>query len=124
VQRESWASTIEWRGCTECLPHATIEALPRDGIALQVTFSVERPAVRRPTASWPPTIRQRDIGGGFEGVSSRFGVFQLFARFGTVEGYVWAFFGRADPTARQLERANAELRTMHAPRSLPCQRPC
>jgi hypothetical protein len=119
VQRESWASTIRWRGCSECLPHETIAALPPDGIALQVGFSIEHPPVGERTASWPPAIRPRDVGGGFEGVSSRYGVFQLAARFSAVDGYVWAFFGRAHPTPAQLARANAELRTIAAPASLP-----
>jgi hypothetical protein len=59
----------------------TIEALPPDGIALQVAFSVEHPAVAGPIARWPPTIRPRDVGGGFEGVPGRYGVSQLAARF-------------------------------------------
>jgi hypothetical protein len=112
VQATSWASTIRWRGCRECLPHETIAALPPDGIALQVTVARERPLVARRTLRWPPLIRARDVTAGFEGVPHRYGVYQLFARFGHVEAYVWAFFGRARPTARQLAAANAELQTV------------
>jgi hypothetical protein len=108
VQAASWAATVPWRGCGECLPHRMIEALPRDGIALQIEVAVEHPLVAR-RASWPPTIHAKDVHPGFEGVSSRYGVYQLFARFGRVEGYVWAFFGRAHPTTAQLAAANAEL---------------
>jgi hypothetical protein len=98
VQATSWASTIRWRGCRECLPHETIAALPPDGIALQVTMVRERPLVARRTLRWPPLIRARDVTAGFEGVPRRYGVYQLF--------------GRARPTARQLAAANAELQTV------------
>jgi hypothetical protein len=53
-------------------------------------------------------IRARGVTAGFEGVPHRYGVYQLFARFGHIEAYVWAFFGRARPTAGQLAAANAE----------------
>jgi hypothetical protein len=111
VQAASWAATIPWQGCGECLPHQMIAALPRDGIILQVTVAVERPLVAR-RALCPPPIRARDVGAGFDGVSRRYGVYQLFARFGQVEGYVWAFFGRSRPTAAQLAAANGELETV------------
>ena len=112
VQATSWAATIPWRGCRECLPHQTIAALPRDGIALQVTVARERPLVAKRALRWPPLLRARDVTAGFEGVPHRYGVYQLFARFGRIEAYVWAFFGRARPTAEQLAAANAELRTV------------
>jgi hypothetical protein len=112
VQAASWAATIPWRGCGDCLPHRMIAALPPDGIVLQVTVAVERPLVARRAGSWPPAIRPGDVGAGFEGVSSRYGVFQSFARYGRVEAYVWAFFGRARPTRAQLAAANSELRTV------------
>ena len=112
VYASSWAATIRWRGCGECLPHQTIAALPPDAIALQVTVAVERPLVARRAPRWPPPIRARDVRPGFEGVPRRYGVYQRFARFGHVEAYVWAFFGRGRPTAGQLAAANAELRTV------------
>jgi len=112
VQAASWAATLPWRGCGECLPHQMIAALPRDGIILQVTGAVERPLVARRTPSWPATIRAQDVSAGFESVSHRYGVYQLFARFGRVEAYVWAFFGRAHPTAAQLAATNPTLQTV------------
>ena len=112
VQAASWAATLPWRGCRECLPHQMIEALPRDGIILQINVAREHPLVAKRAGSWPPKIRSRDISAGFEGVPHRYGVYQLFARFGRVEAYVWAFFGRARPTAVQLGAANAELHTV------------
>jgi hypothetical protein len=111
--QETWAATVPWRGCGECLPYRTIEALPPDGIALQVEAVLEHPLVaRREPTAWPPTIRAVDVQGGSEGVSTRYGVYQLFARFGRIEATVWAFFGRAHPTRTQLAAANAELRTV------------
>jgi len=86
--------------------------LPADGIILQVTGAVERPLVARRTPSWPATIRAQDVSAGFESVSHRYGVYQLFARFGRVEAYVWAFFGRAHPTAAQLAATNPTLQTV------------
>jgi hypothetical protein len=112
VQAASWAAAIPWRGCGGCLPHQMIDALPRDGIILQVEVAVERPLVARRALSWPPAVRARDVTGGFEGVSDRYGVYQLFARFGRVEAYVWAFFGRTHPTSAQLAAANAALHTV------------
>jgi hypothetical protein len=111
LQAGSWAATIPWRGCGACLPHRLIEALPPDGIALQVDVAVESPLAARRGGAWPPVIRPGDLS-GIEGVPSRSGVFQLFARFGRVDAYVWAFFGRAQPTAAQFAAANAELRTV------------
>jgi hypothetical protein len=112
VQTTSWAATIRWRDCGGCLPHKTIAALPAGGVALQMTVAAERPLVARRALAWPPIIRGRDVKAGFEGVPRRYGVYQLFARYGGVEAYVWAVFGRARPTAAQLARANGELRTV------------
>ena len=109
VRAASWAATIPWRGCGECLPHRMIEALPRGGTILQVDVAVEHPLVARHALAWPPTIRPRDVSAGFEGIPRHYGVYQLFARFGRLEAYVWAFFGRAHPTPAQLAAANAEL---------------
>jgi hypothetical protein len=39
-------------------------------------------------------------------------VFQRFVRTGTLERFLFVWFGRAHPTRRQLARANAELRTV------------
>lgn len=112
LQASSWASTRPWRDCAECLPHRTIATLPRDGIILQVTISTAGRHVGRRGGAWPPTIRAGNLS-GIEGVSSRYGVFQRSARYGRRDVYVWAFFGRARPTASQLAAANAELRTVH-----------
>jgi hypothetical protein len=108
VQSDSWAATTPWRGCGACLPHQMVASLPPAGIVLQVDVAVERPLVARSARAWPPTIRANDLS-GIEGVPSRYAVYQLSARFGHVEAYVWAFFGRTHPTPKQLAAANLEL---------------
>jgi hypothetical protein len=68
-------------------------------------------ACRAAGRAWPPKIRAKDLG-GIEGIPSRSGVYQRFARFGPVEAYVWAFFGRSHPTSKQVAAANADLATV------------
>ena len=112
IQVSSWAATVRWRDCANCLPHKTIAGLPPEGIALQMTLAIEHPLFAKRRVEWPPTIRAADIMAGFEGVSNRYGVYQSPAfRIGQREVFLWAFFGRGHPTAGQLARANAELAT-------------
>jgi len=111
-QVSSWAATIPWRGCGDCLPHQMIARLPRDGIILQITLSIQRPEPALRALSWPPRVTSHSVGAGFEGIPARYGVFQLYGASGRCEAYVWAFFGRAHPTASQISRANAELRSL------------
>lgn len=108
----SWAATIPWRGCGDCLPHQMIARLPRNGIILQITLAVERPVTAQRTLAWPPRVTADSVVAGFEGISARYGVFQLSGASGRCDAYVWAFFGRAHPTAIQIARANAELRSL------------
>jgi hypothetical protein len=111
VQASSWAATIPWRGCGDCLPHQMIRSLPPSGVVLQITTAVERPLRSKRGRSWPPTIRTSEVQTGFEGVPQRYGVYQSFAHYGKIEAYVWAFFGRSNPAVDQLAAANRELRT-------------
>lgn len=110
AQASSWAATIPWRGCGFCIPHQTLAALAPNGTILEIQVATERPSVAA-AGIWPPTIRSGDVG-GLEGVRRRNGVYQRFARYGRVEAYVFAFFGRAHPTASQLADANTELATV------------
>jgi hypothetical protein len=110
----SWAATVRWRDCPECLPHRTVARLTPDGIALQLQLSRERdpPNWMRPLA-WPPRIHS--VSAPFEGLPQRIGVYQ---KIGFVHGYtvsLFAFFGRPQPTPRQLSRARAELATVKFP---------
>jgi hypothetical protein len=104
----SWASTIPYRDCRNCVPpHETLAALPPGGILIQLATFRERGSSR--TRSWPPRIRARDVSAGFEGVPRRYGVFQFTAQTGRFDRSLYVWFGRAHPTPGQLERANAEL---------------
>jgi hypothetical protein len=112
VQASGWASTVRYRDCPNCSPpHKTLAHLPPGGIVIQLSNGRERPS-RAPTGTWPPGIRARDITVGFEGDPGRHGVFQRFVRTGTLEHFLFVWFGRAHPTQHQLARANAELRTV------------
>jgi len=112
TQAESWAATVPWRDCPECLPHRTLAALPPDGIAMHLTVAVEDPPVGRASSSWPPRLHAGDLVAGMEGVPSRYAVFQRVARVGRRELFVWVFFGRSRPTPAALRAANAVLRSV------------
>jgi hypothetical protein len=109
-QVTSSAATTRWRDCLECLPHRTLAAMPADGIAIQVSVAIEHPARVKPAFAWPPQIRRGDVNAGFEGLPGRIGVYQGSTRVDEREVFVFVFFGRGKPTARQLDRANTELR--------------
>lgn len=108
-----WASTVPNRDCPHCVPpHRTLAELRPGGILLQLgTYRAERPP-QASLAHWPPRIRRKHlIAGGGEGIPRRVSFGEWFIRHRDVEHYLWVWFGRADPTRRQLARANAELRT-------------
>ncbi|HJQ49762.1 MAG TPA: hypothetical protein VJ838_04555 [Gaiellaceae bacterium] len=112
VTAEAWASTVRYRDCPNCSPpHKTLAALPPGGIIIQLSKGRERPAYG-PRRSWPPRLRASQVVGPFEGAPRRIGVIQVTARTrDDVEYFVFAWFGRAHPTRRQMARANAELGT-------------
>jgi hypothetical protein len=114
VQANGWASTVSYRDCGDCgPPHRTLAALPPDGIVIQELNGTERP-LKIGSRPWPPRIRAGDVTAGFEGEPSppKRSVFQYSARTGSTERSLFVWFGRAQPTAQQLARANAELRTV------------
>jgi hypothetical protein len=113
VMAEAWASTVPYRDCPDCVPpHKTLATLPPDGIVIQLTDARERPPYGRP-GSWPTRIRASQvISGPFEGTPAHISYTQLVVRSPhDVEHFLFVWFGRAHPTAQQLARANAELRT-------------
>jgi hypothetical protein len=116
VEASSWAATVRLRDCANCLPHRTLAVLPANGIVLQLTVAIEHSGFRPARARWPIRIDRQDIVAGFEGISARYGVFNRIRRIGALEVSVWAFFGRAKPTAAQLARADAELARVRLPR--------
>ena len=109
-QATSVASTIRFRDCLECLPHRTAAVLRAADIAIKVGVAVEHPIRTKRTFAWPPRVTRRTVIAGFEGLPRKIGVYQGATRFGHREVSVFIVFGRAAPTNRQLERANAELR--------------
>jgi hypothetical protein len=112
VQANGWASTVEYLDCGNCVPpHRTLAALPPDGIVIQELNGKERP-VKIGSRPWPPRISASDVTGPFEGEPPQYGVVQYTARTGSTERSLFVWFGRRHPTARQLARANAELRTV------------
>ena len=84
--------------------------MPADGIAIQVTVAIEHPARLKPTFTWPPQIKRDEVHAGFEGLPGRIAVYQGSTRVGGREVFVFVFFGRGKPTARQLGGASARLR--------------
>jgi hypothetical protein len=111
----SWASTVRWRDCVDCLPHNTVGALPAGGVAIQVSLIRENPLTAKERLTWPPQVRAADLVSPFEGLPSRIAVYKRFARSGSNEVYVLVLFGRSRPDARQLALANAELRSAKLP---------
>ena len=113
AQAGSWATTGEWRDCTECLPQRTLAKLPSDGIAM--TLVVGRgPNAPKQRLDWPPPLRAGDAK-SLEGLPARIGVIQRSGRLHGFTTYLFAFFGRARPTAAQLARAQAELGGVELP---------
>jgi len=108
TEARSWASTVPFEDCAECLPRKTLAKLAPDGVVIQVTRTLERPPVARRAPVWPPTVRSSQIG-SLEGVPPRIGVYQRFVRVGDSEITMFVFFGRAHPSAAQLEAANDKL---------------
>ena len=110
----SWAATVRWKDCSDCLPHRTIASLPSSGLAIQVSLIRERPVTAKSALIWPPHVAAADVG-GLEGLSNRIGVYQRFARVGEFEVQIFVFFGRSRPTASQLVAANKELHATRLP---------
>jgi hypothetical protein len=109
-QATAAASTLRLRDCVECLPHRTVSAMKPGDTTVKVTVAIEHPTRARREFAWPPRITRRDVSAGFEGLPSRIGVYQGQTLVGKHEVLVFVVFGRAHPTDRQLQRANAELR--------------
>jgi hypothetical protein len=111
----SWASTVRWRDCVDCLPRKTVGALPAKGVSIQVSLIRENPAVAKETLAWPPKVRVADLVSPFEGLPPRIAVYKKFARVGAYEVYLIVLFGRSNPNASQIALANAQLRSAVIP---------
>jgi len=114
VMAVAWASTVPYLDCPDCFPpHKTLATLPPDGIVIQLTDAQERPPYGQP-GSWPTQLQASQvIRGPFEGEPASISMIQLVVRSPhDVEHFLYVWFGQAQPTADQLARANAELRTV------------
>jgi hypothetical protein len=109
-QVASVSSTSRWQDCVECAPHRTLAVIPAEGIAIRIGVAIERPLRVPRTFAWPPRIDRAEVRAGFEGLPSRIGVYQASSRVGTLEIFLFVYFGRSRPTAGQLNAANTELR--------------
>jgi hypothetical protein len=109
-QVTSLASTTRWRDCVECLPHKTLAAMPRSGIAVQITVAVEHPVRAVHTFAWPPQVKRAQVQAGFEGLPGRIGVYQAASLIKGREVSLFVWFGRSRPTVSQVSKANTELR--------------
>jgi hypothetical protein len=111
-QVESWAATTRWRDCGTCNPpKKTLAALTPDGIAIYLSLNRKPNSPEPKRLAWPPRLRSGDVKGSIEGVPKRIGYIAKFGQVRTSVAYVYVFFGRRHPTASQLGRAKAELRT-------------
>jgi hypothetical protein len=114
TQVESWAATIRWRDCAKCGFHRTASTLSANGIAIYLVLGSEPRQSSATQLRWPPRIRAREAGGPFEGLPRQ----GYFGRGGRLRGFsaqLFVFFGRPDPTATAIARANAELRSAKLP---------
>lgn len=110
----SWASTIPYRD--ESLgfpPSRTLAALPPDGIV--VLARLDQYGRTNAPAGRPPFRLSDFVEGSFEGLGPENSPRQLGVHVDDYDLQLWAFFGRAHPTAEQLARAQEELDRLQLP---------
>jgi hypothetical protein len=116
-QTDSWASTVPYGDPpNQFPPHATLAALPADGIAI-VAWLARHPSNRSELPAGRPPFQLTDAQRGpFEGVPPTFATYQIGAYVpGRFDVVLWVFFGRAHPPSAQLDRAQAELERLRLP---------
>lgn len=105
-----WAATVPCTDCAADLPLRTLAALPPGGVVIKlVNFRIGD--THPPERLWPSRVRASDVELSHAALTGR-SLF-LAMRAGRTGAIDWSFlvlFGRAHPMARQLARANAELR--------------
>jgi hypothetical protein len=111
VRAVGWAATVPCRDCTADLPLRTLAALPPGGVVIKlVNFRIRD--THPPQRPWPPLIRQSDVELTHAALTGRPLFLAMHAgRTGSTDWSFLVWFGRAHPTATQLARANAELRS-------------
>jgi hypothetical protein len=115
-QTFTWASTISYLDTPfQFPPHSTLDALPPDGIAIDV--QLYGPDERARPAAFPFRMAQAGAPGSFEGVGPRTPLYGLGGRVPgqRYSAHVSVFFGRPHPTHDQLAAADAELARLTLP---------
>jgi hypothetical protein len=116
-QTTSWAATVPYRDPpTQFPPHATLAALPADGIAI-VAWLSRMAGLQSELPTREPAFKLAQAHEGpFEGVPTGTATYQIATnvpdRFDVT---LWIFFGRPHPTREQLDRAQAELDALRLP---------
>jgi len=111
----SWAATVPWRDCQDCaIARRTLASLPADGVVVYLLLA-SGAQLPRNALQWPPRLRAAAVVSPIEGVPARIGYFGRAGRLRGFTAQLFVYFGRRDPTAAQLARAEAELRSAHLP---------
>jgi hypothetical protein len=112
VRALGWAATVPCRDCAPDFPLRTLPALPASGVVIKlVNFHLG--GTHPPPRPWPPRIRTSDVERTHTPPTGS--PLFLAMRTGRTRSIDWSllvWFGRAHPTATQLARANAELRSV------------
>src|SRR6266508_4491211 len=116
-QTTSSASTVPYRDPpNQFPPHATLAALPPDGIAIVAWLSRNAGSRSELPDRKPPFKIAQAQNGSFEGVPSDRATYQLLAHVpGRFDVTLWIFFGRPHPADEQIDRAQAELDRLRLP---------
>ena len=116
-QTTSSASTVPYRDPpNQFPPHATLAALPPDGIAIVAWLSRNAGSRSELPDRKPPFKIAQAHNGSFEGVPSDRATYQLLAHVpGRFDVTLWIFFGRPHPADEQIDRAQAELDRLRLP---------
>jgi hypothetical protein len=122
-QTWSWAGTVPVLDEPFSFAQRTLESLPDDGIVIVVQLS--RNSIAPPTASdrnfpvlQPPyQLSQAHVSEAWEGQVRDLPEYVILSRVrkGQYNAEIRVFFGRPDPTAEQLGRAQAELDRLRLP---------
>jgi hypothetical protein len=116
-QTTSWAATVPYRDPPDQFPpHETLAALPPDGIAIVVWLSRSPGSGGELPVEEPPFQLADAERGSFAGVPADRATYRIGASMrGGADVTIWIFFGRPDPSDKQLDRAQAELDSLRLP---------
>jgi hypothetical protein len=116
TQTTSWASTVPYGdGPYDFPPHETLAALSPDDIAIVAWLSRGRGSCSELAPGRPPFDLADAQEGSFEGVPPERATYRIAAHLSGFDVTLWIFFGRAEPSDEQLDRAQAELEHLRLP---------